>query len=156
MIISFIGLSGYWAFIFLRKAEKMVKWGDWRVDFHWHARHPRLHHWDRRTTHHGNPSRLPLLSLFHLVALPLGWRGDWIAVIFLFMSISLLAMGKRRGWWLAVIPSITILMINVPTQFFRTKTLDYLYGTLLAIGVLFFTTVPFFKRHLLEDETEER
>lgn len=26
MIISFIGLSGYWAFIFLRKAEPIVKW----------------------------------------------------------------------------------------------------------------------------------
>jgi hypothetical protein len=52
-------------------------------------------------------------------------------------------------------PSITILMINIPTQLFRTKTLDYLYGSLLAIGVLIFTMVPFLKKHLLHEDYEE-
>jgi hypothetical protein len=33
--------------------------------------------------------------------------------------------------------------------------LDYFYGALLAIGVLLFTVVPYFKKHLLEDETQE-
>ena len=82
------------------------------------------------------------------------WAGEvnWVAVVLLFLSIPLLVMGKRKGWWLAIIAAITILMINVPTQFFRTKTLDYLYGSLLAIGVLFFILVPYFKKHLLEDE----
>ena len=157
MIISFIGLSGYWAFIFLRKAEKMVKW----------ARFGALTFIGMLATHAFTIGIGAQRTMATRPGYPLypdftwwlfRWAGEvnWIAVIFLFMSIPLLAMGKRRGWWLAVIPSITILMINVPTQFFRTKTLDYLYGTLLAIGVLFFTTVPFFKRHLLEDETEER
>jgi hypothetical protein len=64
-------------------------------------------------------------------------------------------MGKRKGWWMAVIASIAILMINVPTQFIRTKTLDYFYGALLAIGVLVFAMLPYFKKHLLEEETPE-
>jgi hypothetical protein len=61
-------------------------------------------------------------------------------------------VGKRKGWWMAIIAAITILMINVPTQFIRTKTLDYLYGSLLAIGVLVFTMIPYFKKHLLVDD----
>ena len=82
------------------------------------------------------------------------WVGEanWVAVLLIFGSIPLLAMGKKKGWWFAVIGSIAILMINVPTQFIRTKTLDYLYGALLALGVLVFTLVPYFKNHLLEDE----
>lgn len=78
---------------------------------------------------------------------------NWVAVILLFLSIPLLVVGKRRGWWLALIGSIAILAINIPTQIFRTKTLDYLYGALLAIGVLVFLLVPFFKQHLLAGET---
>jgi hypothetical protein len=55
-----------------------------------------------------------------------------------------------------VIAAVTILSINIPTQFIRTKTLDWLYGSLLAAGVLVFTVVPTFKRHLLaEPLTEE-
>jgi hypothetical protein len=82
------------------------------------------------------------------------WVGEvnWVAVILLFMSIPLLAVGQRKGWWLAIIGTIAILMIDAPTQIFRTKTLDYLYGSLLALGVLIFTMVPFFKQHLLSEE----
>ena len=76
-----------------------------------------------------------------------------VPMILLFLSIPLLAVGKRRGWWQAVIAAIAILSINVPTQFIRTKTLDYLYGSLLAIGVLIFMFVPFLKKHLLVEET---
>jgi hypothetical protein len=46
-------------------------------------------------------------------------------------------------------------MINIPTQFFRTKTLDYLYGAILGIGVLVFLMVPYFKKHLLTVEVSE-
>ena len=56
------------------------------------------------------------------------WAGEvnWVAVILLFMSIPLLAVGKRKGWWLAVIGTVAILTIDAFTQIFRTKTLDYL------------------------------
>ena len=79
-------------------------------------------------------------------------EANWVVVLLLFAAIPLLAVGKRKGWWLAITGSIAILMINIPTQFIRTKTLDYLYGALLAAGVLIFTMVPYFKKHLLADE----
>jgi hypothetical protein len=58
-------------------------------------------------------------------------------------------MRKRSGWYLAFIAAIAILVIDAPTQIIRTKTLDYLYGSLLAIGVLFFISLPVFKQALI-------
>jgi hypothetical protein len=81
----------------------------------------------------------------------LTWVGEvnWICVFMLMLSIPLLAMRKRRGWYLALVAAIAILVIDAPTQIIRTKTLDYLYGSLLAIGVLFFINLPAFKQALI-------
>jgi len=154
MIISVIGLVGYVSFIFLRKAPQMVKWARFGALFFigmlsTHAFTIGIGAQRTMMTRPGYPFYKDLTWwLFN-------WVGEvnWVAVILLFMSIPLLAVGKRRGWWFAVIASIAILAINVPTQFIRTKTLDYLYGALLAIGVLFFLLVPFFKKYVLMDES---
>jgi hypothetical protein len=155
MVISFIGLTGYWAFIFLRDGVDMkVRW----VQF----------------------AALTFIGMMITDAFTIGvgaqrtmatrpgwpfypdftwwlfrWAGEvnWVSALVLFISIPFLAMKKKAGWWLAVIPAITILMINIPTQFIRTKTLDYLYGSLLAAGVLFFTVLPYFKERLLGEES---
>jgi len=153
MVISFIGLTGYWAFIFLRKSSWAVKW----------ARFGALTFVGMLATHAFTIGIGAQRTMATRPGFPMypgftwwlfRWAGEvnWIAVILLFISIPLLAVGKRKGWWFAVIAAITILMINVPTQFFRTKTLDYLWGSLLAIGVLIFTMVPYFKKHLLTEE----
>ena len=155
MIIAFIGLSGYWAFIFLRKSETMVKWTKFAA----------LTFIGMLTTHAFTIGIGAQRTMATRPGYPMypdftwwlfRWAGEvnWIAAILLFISIPLLAVGKRKGWWMAIIPSITILMINIPTQLFRTKTLDYLYGALLAFGVLFFLMVPYFKKHLLTDEAD--
>ncbi len=151
MTISVIGLAGYWSFIFLRHADKAVKW----------TRFGALTFIGMLSTHAFTIGVGAQRTMATRPGYPLyqdftwwlfNWAGEvnWVAVIFLFMSIPLLAMGKRKGWWMAVISSITILMINIPTQFFRTKTLDYFYGSILAIGVLIFTMVPYFKKHLIK------
>ena len=156
MVISFIGLTGYWAFIFLRKADRAVKW----------TRFGALSFIGMLATHAFTIGIGAQRTMATRPGYPLypdftwwlfRWDGlvNWIAVILLFISIPLLAIGKRKGWWMAIIAAITILMINIPTQFFRTKTLDYLYGSLLAIGVLVFTMIPYFKRHLLTNEADE-
>ena len=156
MIISFIGLAGYWSFIFLRKNETMVKW----------ARFGALTFIGMLTTHAFTIGIGAQRTIATRPGFPMypdftwwlfRWAGEvnWIAAILLFISIPLLVVGKRKGWWMAIIPSITILMINIPTQFFRMKTLDYLYGSLLAIGVLVFLMVPYFKKKLLTDEAPE-
>ncbi len=154
MIIAFVGLTGYWAFIFLRKGDKIAKW----------VQAGALTFIGMLITHGftiGIGAQRTMATRPGYPFYPedwtwwlFRWAGEvnWVAVIFLFMSIPLIAMGKRKGWWMAVIPSITILMINVPTQFFRTKTLDYLYGSLLAIGVLVFMLVPYFQERLITDE----
>ena len=153
MVISFIGLCGYWAFIFLRKAEMPTKW----------ARMGALTFIGMLATHAFTIGVGAQRTMWTRPTYPFyqdftwwlfNWVGEvnWVAVILLFISIPLLAVGRRRGWWLAVIGTCAILAIDAPTQFFRTKTLDYLYGSLLALGVLFFTVVPYFKKHLLVDE----
>lgn len=156
MVIAFIGLAGFWSFIFLHHGTKIQKW----------TRFAALTFIGMLTTHAFTIGIGAQRTMATRPGFPMypdftwwlfRWAGEvnWVAVIFLFMSIPLLAMGKRRGWWMAILASCTILMINVPTQFIRTKTLDYFYGALLAIGVLIFTVVPFFKKHLLEDEAPE-
>lgn len=156
MVIAFIGLTGFWSFIFLHHGTKIQKW----------TRFAALTFIGMLTTHAFTIGIGAQRTMATRPGFPMypdftwwlfRWAGEvnWVAVIFLFMSIPLLAMGKRRGWWMAVLAACTILMINVPTQFIRTKTLDYFYGALLAIGVLIFTVVPFFKKHLLEDEAPE-
>lgn len=153
MLISLIGLSGYFSFIFLRQG---VKW--------------------QKLTRFGALTFIGMLAT-HAFTLGIGaqrtmmtrpgypfypdfswwlfnWVGEvnWVAVILLFISIPALSIGKKNGWWLALIGAVAILAIDAPTQFVRTKTLDYLYGSLLSIGTLFFLLVPFFKRHLLVEE----
>ena len=153
MIIAFIGLTGFWAFIFLRAAEKAVKWTRFGAltfigMLATHAFTIGIGAQRTMATRPGYPMYPDFTWwLFR-------WAGEvnWVSALVLFISIPFLAMKKKAGWWLAVIPAITILMINVPTQFIRTKTLDYLYGSLLAAGVLFFTMLPFFKEHLLSSD----
>ncbi|MBN1147413.1 MAG: hypothetical protein JXA78_09160 [Anaerolineales bacterium] len=153
MLISLIGLIGYFSFIFLRKATMMQKW----------ARLGALTFIGMLSTHAFTigigAQRTMMTRPDHPFYKDLSWwmfnwvgEVNWVAVILLYLSIPLLAVGKRKGWWMAVIASIAILAINIPTQFVRTKTFDYLYGALLAMGVLFFLFVPFFQKHLLIEE----
>lgn len=158
VVISMIGLAGYWLFIFLRKAntiEKLVRFAALTFIGMLATHAFTLGIGAQRTmaTRPGYPFYQDLSWWIF------NWAGEvnWVAVILLFLSIPLLSIGRRRGWWLAVIGAVSILAIDAPTQFIRTKTLDYLYGSLLAIGVLFFTVVPYFKAHLLKeaDQTGE-
>ncbi len=153
MVISWIGLAGYWSFIFLRQGEKAQKWTRFAAltfigMLATHAFTIGVGAQRTMWTRPGHPLYPDFTWWLFL------WAGEvnWVAVILLFLSIPKLAVGKIQGWWLAVIGTIAILMIDIPTQFFRTKTLDYLYGSLLALAVLFFTMIPFFKNHLLVDE----
>lgn len=154
MLISFIGLIGYFSFILMPKASAINKL----------SRLVALTFIGMLTTHAFTIGIGAQRTMMTRPGYPFykdlswwmfNWVGEvnWVGVILLFLSIPLLAVGKRKGWWMAVIAAIAILAINVPTQFIRTKTLDYLYGALLAIGVLIFLLVPLFKKHLLVDET---
>ncbi|MBN2548872.1 MAG: hypothetical protein JXB15_06930 [Anaerolineales bacterium] len=156
MLISLIGLIGYFSMIFLRKASQAQKW----------VRFAALTFIGMLATHAFTIGIGAQRTMMTRPGYPFyqdlswwmfNWVGEvnWVAVILLFLSIPLLSVGKRKGWWLAVIAAFAILIIDVPTQFIRTKTFDYLYGALLSLGVLAFTVIPFFKKHLLVEETGE-
>jgi hypothetical protein len=155
LLIAAIGLTGFWSFIFLRQGEKIQKW----------SRFGALTFLGMLTTHAFTIGVGAQRTMATRPGYPhykdftwwlFNWAGEvnWVVTILFLIAIPLLAADKRRGWWLTIIGAITILMIDVPTQFFRTKTLDYLYGSLLAIGLLIFTMVPFFKQHLFADEVK--
>ncbi len=153
LTISVIGLVGYISFILLPKAdmpEKLTRLGALTF-LGMLATHAFTIGVGAQRTMATRPG-YPLYKDFTWWLFDWAGTVNWVAVLLLFAAIPLLAVGKRKGWWLAVTGSIAILMINVPTQLIRTKTLDYFYGAILAIGVLVFTLIPYFKKHLLEDE----
>jgi hypothetical protein len=155
MTISWIGLAGYWSFIFLRKEDLIPKL----------IRFATLTLLGMMTTHAFTVGVGAQRTMWTRPGHPLypgftwwlfNWCGEvnWVVVPLLFAAIPLLSVGKRRGWWFAVISAVSVLMINIPTQIFRTKTLDYLWGSLLALGILIFTLVPYFKERLLQNPGE--
>jgi len=153
MVISMIGLVGYFSFIFLRRGtlvQKLVRWGALTF-IGMLATHAFTIGIGAQRTMMTRPG-YPFYQDFSWWLF--NWVGEvnWVAVIPLFLSIPLLAVGKRKGWWLAVIAAVAILAIDAPTQFIRTKTLDYLYGSLLSLGVLVFMFVPLLKKHLMVEE----
>lgn len=153
MTISMIGLTGYFSFIFLRKAElpvKLVRFGALTF-LGMLCTHAFTIGVGAQRTMWTRPMH-PLYKDFTWWLFNWVGEANWVAVILLFSAIPLLAVGKKKGWWLAVTGAIAILMINVPTQFIRTKTLDYLYGALLASGLLVFMFVPYLKQKLLGEE----
>ena len=157
MIISVFGLTGYWSFIFLRKGSTIQKWARFGAltflgMLITHAFTIGIGAQRTMATRPGKPM-YPDMTWWWF-----RWAGEvnWVLVIPLFLAIIFLSTGTRKGWWLAVGSAIAILMIDVPTQFVRTSTWDYLNGALLAVGVLIFTLVPYFKVHILEEEVSEQ
>ncbi len=155
LIISGIGLTGYFGFIFLRKADRSQKW----------TRFGALAFLGMSATHAFTIGVGAQRTMWTRPGPPLypdftwwlfNWVGEvnWVAVILVYLAIPYLAAERKQGWWFAVIGAVSILMINIPTQFFRTKTLDYLYGSILAAGVLVFMLVPYFRKRLLPEENQ--
>jgi hypothetical protein len=153
MTISLIGLVGFWSFIFLREGTRIEKWTRFAAltligMLATHAFTIGIGAQRQMMTRAG----YPLYESFEVWMF--NWVGEvnWVAFILLVASIPLLAVGSKRGWWLATIGAVAILLIDVPTQFVRTSTFDYLIGAALASGVLIFTGLPYFRRHLLAEE----
>jgi hypothetical protein len=156
LIISFVGLTFFWSLILVRQADKWLKWGHFLA----------LTFAGMLTTHTftlgiGNLRMLltrPTKPLFDGIAWwVLAWSApiQWLAVILLFCAIYLLAARRPAGWWLALIAAVSILAIDIPTQIIRTTltdatSLDYLYGALLALGLLIPLLYPPFRRALLD------
>lgn len=153
MVISWVGLLGFWCTLLLRSTDKTQKWVDFLTYtfigmLATHAFTIGIGGLRQLMTRPGKP----LFDGIQWWIFTLAGEVNWIATVLLMVSIPLLAMRKKTGWWLALIGSLSILLIDVPTQLIRTATLDYLYGSLLAIGTLFCLLFPMFKNRLIDPE----
>lgn len=155
MIISWVGLLFFWTLILLRNVDRWLKVGQLLA----------LTFAGMLTTHAftigiGNLRMLltrPQKPLFGGIDWwILSWSGpvQWLCVILLFIAIYQIASGRISGWRLGILAASSILAINIPTQIVRTfvagsDSLDYLYGALLAIGLLISLLYPKFRNALL-------
>ncbi len=138
MIISFVGLLGFWSVFVLHKYDSF---GEKIVNIITYTFIGML------TTHAFvigiaaqrmllTRAAAPLFDGLEWWILTLSGEVNWIAVLMLFGSIPLMAERKENGWWLALVAALTIVTIDIPTQIIRTNTLDYLMGALLAAALL--------------------
>lgn len=155
MIISLVGLVGYWATLLLRKTDRMQKIADMLVFtfigmLATHAFVLGVGAARQLMTRPGQP-HYQGLEWWILTML-----GDinWICAAGLIIAIPLMAMRLKAGWYLAVISALAILLIDAPSQVIRTSTLDYLYGSLLSIALLLWLLLPAFRRRLVKPDTE--
>ncbi|MHA1472949.1 MAG: hypothetical protein ACTSQW_07630 [Promethearchaeota archaeon] len=138
MIISFVGLLGFWSVFLFHKHnnlfEKIVNIIAYTIIgmLATHAFVIGVGAQRMLLTR----AAAPLFDGLEWWILTLSGEVNWIAVLMLFGSIPLMADRKKNGWWLALIAALTIITINIPTQIIRTKTLDYLIGALFAAGLL--------------------
>lgn len=150
MVISWIGLIGYWGLLMLRKST----WRDKGVNFlaftlvGMVATHSFVLGIGSQRMLLTRPGQ-PLYQGVEWWVLTVVGEVVWIATVMLLVSIPLLAARRPAGWWLAVIASLSVLLVDVPTQVIRTKTFDYLYGALLAAALLITLMVPAFRRRLM-------
>jgi len=155
MIISFVGLLGFWSVLLFHKhgnlLEKIVNLITYTFIgmLATHAFVIGIGAQRMLLTRPGQPGFAGL----EWWILTLSGEVNWIAVLMLFGSIPLMAERKENGWWLALVAALTIITINIPTQIIRTKTLDYLIGALLAAGLLALLLI--FKNRLINENQDK-
>ncbi len=151
MILSWAGLAGFWSMLLLQKSDRMQKLVDFLVFtfIGMLATHAFVIGIGAQRMLQTRPGQ-PFFAGLQWWILTVSGEVNWIAVIMLLLSIPLMAMRKSSGWWLAFLAALAIFAIDVPTQIVRTKTLDYLYGSLLSIGLLLWLSLPVFKAKLVK------
>ena len=151
MIISFVGLLGFWSVFLFHKYDSLFEKIVNIITYTFigmlatHAFVIGIGAQRMLFTR----AAAPLFDGLEWWILTLSGEVNWIAVLMLFGSIPLMAERKENGWWLALFAALTIVTINIPTQIIRTKTLDYLIGALLAAGLLALLLI--FKDRLIDE-----
>jgi hypothetical protein len=165
MVISWVGLAGFWATLILRKSAKIQKVIDLSV-FTFSgmlATHSFVIGIGAARQLMTRPSS-PLYEGLEWWILTMTGDIDWICTIMLIIAIPMLSVAnkdvKKAGWWLTLIAAFSILAIDAPAQLIRTNTWDYLYGSLLALGLIASLLVPltpiFKERFPVEEESQSQ
>lgn len=152
MVLSWAGLAGFWSMLLLQNSDRMQKLVDFLVFtfIGMLATHAFVIGIGAQRMLMTRPEQ-PLFAGLERWILTVSGEVNWIGVAILLISIPLLALRRSSGWWLAFLAAVAILAIDAPTQIVRTKTLDYLYGSLLSIGLLLWLSLPTFKARLIEE-----
>jgi hypothetical protein len=156
MIVSLVGLTFFWSFILLRKADRWQRWSQFLA----------LTFIGMLTTHAfivgtGNLRMLltrPGKPMYDgLGTWVLAWSApiQWICVLLLFIAIYFVAARRPAGWWLALISVTSLAAIDLPMQIIRltmtdSTAWDYSYGLPLIVGLFVVLLVPKFKAALVE------
>ena len=166
IIISMVGLAGFWATLLLKNTDRIQKLAEFGSltfigmlathNFVIGIGSNRMLMTYKRM-HASDETGGRILDGIEWSILTMTGNIVWMAMVLLMIAIPLIIMRKEAGWWLALIGGIATLAIDAPAQLIRTSTLDYLYGSLLAIGLLFFLLYPKFKVLLFETaESDEQ
>lgn len=155
LIIAFSGLIGFWATLVLRKTDRVHKIADVLVFtfIGMLATHAFVIGIGAQRMLMTRPSK-PLYEGLEWWILTMSGDINWIAAVMLIVSIPLLILRRKEGWYLALIGALSILLIDAPTQLIRTNTYDYLYGSLLSIGVLLWLSIPMFRERLVGERAD--
>lgn len=155
MMLMWVGLLGFWAMVLLQKAERITKLAEFLVYTFvgMLATHSFVIGIGAQRMLLTRPGQ-PLFNGVEWWILTMVGEIDWIGALMLYISIPLMALRKSFGWWIALIATIAILLIDAPTQLVRMATLDYALGTLLAIGTLILLLIPKLKRQFLVESSE--
>jgi hypothetical protein len=155
MVISWVGLAGYWVTILLQNVERAQKisWFVVLTLIGVLATHAFVIGIAAQRMLITRVDK-PLFAGMDWWILTLSGEVNWIGVLLLIISIPFIAMRKSTGWRLALVAATSILVINVPTQILRIKTLDYLYGALISMILLISLNLPVLKTRLLNKENK--
>jgi len=117
MVISWIGLAGFWATIFLQENKKSIKWAQFLACtfIGMLATHAFVIGIAAQRMLWTRPGQ-PLYAGLEWWILTVAGEVNWIGTIMLIISIPLLVMRKSSGWWLALISALAILVIELPRR----------------------------------------
>jgi len=153
MIISFVGLLGFWSVLLFHKhdslLEKIVNLITYTI-IGMLATHAFVIGVGAQRMLLTRPGQPLFEGNIEWWILTMSGEINWIAVLMLFGSIPLMAERNKNGWWLAFVAVLSITTINIPTQIIRTATPDYLIGALLATGLLALLLI--FKSRLVDED----
>jgi len=155
MMISFVGLLGYWSVILCHKHDNLLTKIVNLITYTFigmMATHAFVIGIGAQRMLLTRPGQPHFVSLEWWI-LTMSGEINWIAVLMLFGSIPLMAERKTNGWWLAFVAALCIITINIPTQIIRTATPDYLIGALLAAGLLALLLI--FRSRLVDEDQRE-
>lgn len=154
MIITLVGLAGYWSVLLLKKSEKGHRTTNFIVftllgvitteSF--------VLGFGALRQLMSRPEN-PLFINAKIAILTIGGPVSWIGAIMTFAAIPLLAARKPLGWWLGLIAGLSIAAAGLPTHFVRQATADYLIGAIMGIALVATLLVPIVKQRLLGTKT---